>query len=435
MPKSQVTPQQKPNNNEDNKEGECKYLMRARDETMSITEAKRRVCESVDRLAPILLDVSHRLHDHPELAFEEHYAHDLLTSVIAEQGLDVTCGAYGLDTAFEACAGLEAHAGAGSTTAPTVMMICEYDALPGIGHACGHNIIAAIGLGAGLAASEIAVEAQGRLVILGTPAEEGGGGKELMLRQGAFEGVDVAMMIHPNNLELPGMNALAVDTVVARYQGEASHASAAPEKGRNALDAAVLGYNAIAALRQHIDDNERIHGVFLDGGAKPNIVPASAATEWYVRSPNVESLELLKSRVVSCLKAGADATGCSVELNWSDVAYADIYGNTPLSDAYIKNLETIGRKVYAKDVSLLRASGSTDMGNVSQIVPSIHPMMKVSPDDVVIHTLDFAKYARGDAGDAAVIDGAKVLAMTAVDCWLDGVTLDAARAFFQSARY
>ena len=390
---------------------------------MDIAEAKRRVCDEIDRLAPELLDVSHRIHAHPELCFEEHYAHDLLTEVLDDHGLAVQRRAYGVDTAFEARAG----AGGG----PLVAVVCEYDALPGIGHACGHNIIAASGLGAGLALASMAGEADGRVAVVGTPAEEGGGGKELMLRQGAFSDIDAAMMVHPANHELSVFHAVAVHRVTASYTGAAAHAAAAPEKGRNALDAAVLGYNAIAALRQHIRVDERIHGVFTDGGAKPNIVPVTAATEWYVRSTNLASLEALKERVVACLRAGAAAAGCDIDIEWEDPAYADMNDNPTLLDRYLANLDTLGRTASSDPGA--RVVGSTDMGNVSYVVPSIHPMIKVAPDDVAIHTPDFAEYARGPSGDAAVIDGAKALAMTALDCWLDDAVLPAMQAEFAAS--
>ncbi len=390
------------------------------DRNMDIPEAKQRVCNEVDRLAPLLIDVSHQIHARPELCFEEHFAHDLLTDIIADQGLAVQRRAYGLDTAFEAHAGRDDRA--------AVAVICEYDALPGIGHACGHNIIAAAGLGAGLAAASIAEEIGERVAVVGTPAEEGGGGKELMLRNGAFSDTSAAMMVHPANHELSTFHAVAVHRLTARYQGQAAHAAAAPEQGRNALDAAVLGYNAVAALRQHIRDDERIHGIFTDSGTKPNIVPATAAAEWYVRSKNLSTLEPLKERVVACLKAGADAAVCDVEIEWVDPPYADMNDNPSLLNSYLANLGAVGRT--PSDDTGTRIVGSTDMGNVSYATPAIHPMIKVAPADVPIHTPAFAEHAGSCTGDAAVIDGAKAMAMTVVDCWLDAAVMSAARAAF-----
>ena len=231
---------------------------------------KDRMVAEVDRLADVLLEASHSIHEHPELAFEEHHAHDVLTAILEGEGLAVERSAYGLKTGFAARAG---------SSGPTIAVLCEYDALPGIGHACGHNIIGT----AGLAAAALAEEAGGQVLILGTPAEEGGGGKVFMAEQGALDGVDAAMMIHPAGADLRSMNAIAIQQCHVSYAGKAAHAAAAPHKGRNALDAAVLGYMNIAALRQHIKPDERIHGIFTDSGDAANIVPAKAGAIWYVR--------------------------------------------------------------------------------------------------------------------------------------------------------
>mgnify|MGYP001990983018 CR=1 FL=1 len=230
--------------------------------------AKSRVCDHVDELAEVLLATSHDIHAHPELCYEEHHAHQVLTDVLDQQGLAPVRGAYGMPTAFEARAGSEG---------PEVAVLCEYDALPDIGHACGHNIIATAGLGAGLAAASVADSLGGRVRILGTPAEEGGGGKVIMMRRGAFDEVDAALMVHPADADLENITSLAIQQAQVVYRGRAAHAAAAPEKGLNALDAAVLGYVNVAALRQHIAPDERIHGIFTDAGEKANIVPVRAA--------------------------------------------------------------------------------------------------------------------------------------------------------------
>ena len=216
-------------------------------------------------------------------------------------------------------------------------VLCEYDALPGLGHACGHNIIATAGLGAGLALAAVAEEAGGRVVIMGTPAEEGGGGKILMARAGAFDGLDAALMVHPAGDDLTRMGVIAVQELVATYTGEAAHAAAFPHRGRNALDAAVLGYMNVAALRQHTLPDERIHGVFLEAGEKPNIVPSRAVTEWMVRSRSISTLAPLKARVAACLEAGALAAGCEVEIAWKQVVYADMLDNEAMLDLYVAN--------------------------------------------------------------------------------------------------
>jgi amidohydrolase len=388
-----------------------------------LTDVKQRLAAEVDRRRHLLLDVSHQVHAHPETNYEEHFAHELLTQVIEGEGLAVERAAGGIATAFRSTV----EAGEG----PTVAVMCEYDALPGIGHACGHNVIAAAGLGAGLAAAALAGELGGRLVILGTPAEEGGGGKIKLIEAGVLDGVDAALMLHPADAELAGMDTLAVHEVDITYTGQAAHAAAFPEKGRNALDAAVLGYMAVAALRQHIGDGERIHGVITDGGDKPNIVPHRAASRWMVRSPTLAGLAVLKERFVACLQGGADAAGCTMEVGWHDVTYADMVDNRAIGQRYAANAAALGRTVK-EPTPAARVVGSTDMGNVSYLAPSIHPMIKVAPDGVSIHTPDFARYAAGPEGDAAVLDGAKALAFTVADLWQDGGLVDLARAEWQA---
>jgi len=245
----------------------------------------------------------------------------------------VVRSAYGLETAFEGSAG---------TRGPVVAVLCEYDALPGIGHACGHNIIATAGLGAGLAAASVADGLGGRVRILGTPAEEGGGGKVIMMRRGAFDEVDAALMVHPADADLENITSLAIQQAQVVYRGRAAHAAAAPEKGLNALDAAVLGYVNVAALRQHIAPDERIHGIFTDAGEKANIVPVRAAANWYVRSPTRARLEVLKPRLAACLEAGAAAAGCEVEIEWIQPSYAEVMDNRALLDRYTANAATWG---------------------------------------------------------------------------------------------
>lgn len=391
---------------------------------MDVIEAKQQVRAEIERLTPTLLEVSHEVHANPELNFEEHFAHEMLSGVLGDEGLSVERGAYDLSTAFDARVG---------TSGPTVAVCCEYDALPGIGHACGHNIIAAAGLGAGLAAATVAEALGGRLAILGTPAEEGGGGKEFMIRRGAFDDVAAAMMVHPADHDLRSMHTIAIHTMDVEYEGQAAHAAAAPHKGRNALDAAVLGYTNVAALRQHIRPDERIHGVFTDAGDKPNIVPARAAAEWYVRSTTMDSLEPLKERVLACLEAGASATGCTMTHRWNDPPFYDMIDNTPLLDLYCANAGEIGRVVHAPDPMSV-VSGSTDMGNVSYAVPAIHPMIKVAPAGCAIHTPDFATHARSEDGDRAVIDGALSMALTIVDLWADAETLGSVRGAFEETQ-
>lgn len=388
---------------------------------MDATDAKALVRAEIERLTPTLIDASHSIHDHPELNFEEHHAHEVLTGILDDEGIDVVRGAYDMATAFDARVG--------DDRGPTVAVLCEYDALPGMGHACGHNIIGTAGLGAGLAVAKVAAALGGRVAIMGTPAEEGGGGKEFMIRRGAFDDVDMAMMIHPADRDLTTMHTIAIQQLDATYEGRAAHAAAAPEAGLNALDAAVLGYNAVAALRQHIRPEERIHGIFTEAGDKPNIVPARAAAEWYVRSGDMNGLEALKERVLRCLHAGADAAGCSMHHEWVDPPFYDMLDNHPLLELYVRNATDVGRHPQPEAPGKL-VVGSTDMGNVSYSVPSIHPMIKCAPTGTPIHTPDFAVYARGEEGDRAVIDGALSLALTMVDCLTDPDAREAIRGDF-----
>jgi amidohydrolase len=373
-----------------------------------IDALKQRVCDQVDNLADRLIDASHQIHANPELNFHEVFAHDLLTSILDDAGMAPRRHAYDVGTAFESRVG---------TQGPDIAVLCEYDALPGIGHACGHNVIATAGLGAGLAAAMLAEEVGGRVRIMGTPAEEGGGGKIKMARNGAFRDLTAAMMVHPADADLVRMDTIAVQEAYVDFHGRAAHAAAAPQEGRNALDAAVLGYMNIAALRQHMLPTERIHGIFTKAGDKPNIVPAETSMTWMVRSPTVASLQPLKQRVLACLDASAAATGCTCSATWQDVTYADMIDNGPMVQSYVDNAARIGRTVVDPRQVGRAVVGSTDMGNISYLVPSIHPMIKVAEDGVAIHTLDFAEWARSDMGDKAVLDGAKAMAMTVIDLW------------------
>ncbi len=392
---------------------------------LDLESAKTRVIDEVDRRSDVLVDVSHRVHQWPELLFEERRAAELVAGALEDGGLAVKRGAFGLDTA------VAAEAGVANPDMGAVAVLCEYDALPGLGHACGHNIIAAAGLGAGLACAAVAAEAGGRVVVLGTPGEEGGGGKVLMGDRGAFDGLGAAMMVHPGSLDLTEPDVIAVASLRVTYRGRAAHASAYPEQGRNALDAAVLGYTAVAALRQHIAATERVHGVFCEAGEKPNIVPDRAVAEWYVRSATLDSLQPLKRRVLACLEAGASAAGCTMECEPTAPEYSDLRTNRPLVDLYRLNSAGLGRPV-AEPRPGRQVTASTDMGNVSYLVPSIHPMVAVSPPGVSLHSTEFARWAASPEGDTAVLDGAKAMAMTVVDLWLRPGAMAEVRAAFDA---
>ena len=376
---------------------------------IDIAKIKQQVCADIDSRSADLISISHEIHAHPELNYQEKFAHDRLTQYIADSKIKVDRGAFELETAFDA----SVRGGSG----PTVAVLCEYDALPGIGHACGHNIIAAAGLGAGVALSAVAEVCGGNLRLMGTPAEEGGGGKIEMARKGAFNNIDAAMMIHPSDQDLARMNAIAIQQLFVRYQGLAAHAAVSPDKGKNALDAAVLGYMNVAALRQHIRPTERVHGIFTKSGEKPNIVPREAEMYWYVRSDTIESLQPLKARIAKCLEAGAMAADCTISFDWEKFTYADLADNLPLLTSYVQNSAQLGRDLTT-DFLPGTGGGSTDMGNLSYLVPSIHPMLQVAPHGVSLHSAQFAEFTASKEADKAVLDGAKIMAMTAIDMWL-----------------
>ncbi len=383
---------------------------------IDLDAARAQVVAAVDQRAEVLLDVSHQIHDRPELLFEERFAADLLATTLEAEGFAVERGSHGLETAFVGHPRDDGDAKS-EGVGPRIAVLCEYDALPGIGHGCGHNIIAAAGLGAALAAATVVAAAGGRLDVIGTPAEEGGGGKVLMGDRGAFDGIDAALAIHPAGIDLIQPQVIAIATYEIEYFGQAAHAAAAPHQGRNALDAAVLGYNAVAALRQHMASTDRVHGVFLKAGEKPNIVPDHTLAQWYVRSATAASLQGLKARVMACLEAGAAAAGCTIEVRQPWPEYTDLRSNRPLERLYAANSARLGRPV-ADPSPANTLMVSTDMGNVSYRVPTIHPIVKISPADVGLHSADFARWAASPEGDRGVLDAAKAMALTVVDLWL-----------------
>jgi len=364
------------------------------------------ICDAVDAMADELLAVSHAIHQKPELAFKEYFACETLTNALSEHEMNPEVGIFTLPTAFEATLNADSDG-------PVVAILAEYDALPKIGHSCGHNLIATSALGAALALQKIADQLPGKIRLIGTPAEEKGGGKEIMARAGAFEGVDAAMMIHPAGVNIATMPCICVSEVEVIYHGKSSHASSAPHKGINALDGLLLAYQAISNLRQHIRPTERIHGIITRGGDAPNIVPDDTAGEFYVRAANERDLAKLKPRVQACFEAGAKGSGAEVEVKWSNVDYLDLNTNWPLAEEFQQRAETLGREFLPIKGLGSAGAGSTDMGNVSYRVPSIHPMLACAPRNVVIHNPEFAKWAGSEMGDNAALDGAKSLAMTA----------------------
>ena len=365
---------------------------------------------AVEGAASGLVDLSHRLHAHPELGFEEERACAWVGEALAGAGFRVEAGAAGVPTALVATAG----------SGPLVVGICaEYDALPSIGHACGHNVIAAAAVGAGLALARVADDAGITVRVLGTPAEEGGGGKIVLLERGAFDGLHMAMMVHPSPYEMASMGCLAVSHVEIRYTGREAHASAHPQEGVNAADALTVAQVAIGLLRQHINDEERIHGITTLGGAAPNIVPAHTEARYYVRARTLERLAALEPRVRRCFEAGALATGARLEVSAESAPYSEMRSDAWLEAAWRRNAEELGREFPDHPEDVLRQQGSTDMANVSLALPVIHPMLGIDSLPASNHQPEFTAACIREPADRAVLQGAIGLAWTALDAAAD----------------
>jgi len=364
-----------------------------------------RIGKIVDGLEPKLRDVSGELFEHPEVKFEEVRASKRLAAELESAGFEVELGAAGMETAIRAV-----HPA--SSDGPTVAIIGEYDALPGLGHACGHNLIAAAGLGAALAVGEVKSELPGTLVFLGTPAEEGGGGKVLMINEGLFADVDAAMMFHPSAATVVQRGSLAITEVEIEFKGRPSHASADPEHGINALDAVIQTFNGINAMRQHIKDGARIHGIISHGGVKPNIVPDYTRAEFYVRAVENEYRDELLGKLRACAEGAALATGATLTFSEINVPYKSMKPNKALGDVFTRYMEGYGVPLNPPKSD---AMGSTDMGDVSQAVPSIHAYLEICGPEVAGHSPEFAEASNSEKGQQAMLVAAKSLAGTAIE--------------------
>jgi len=358
-----------------------------------------------DRL-DALVDLSHRIHGHPETAFTEHRSADAVASALDDGGFEVAEGVCGLPTAFSARAG----------SGPLVVAVCaEYDALPDVGHACGHNIIAATAVGAGLALAPLADQLGLTVLVLGTPAEEGGGGKVTMLERGAFDGVHAAMMVHPWPTERLTATCLAVSHFDVHFTGKEAHASAAPWEGVNALDAMTVAQVAIGLLRQQLPPGNQVHGVVRDGGKAANVIPASVTGRFMARARSLGDLEALEPRVRACFEAGAVATGAAVAFEELSPVYSHMDADPGLLAAYRANAEALGRRFSLDDEGVPPPTLSTDMANVSLAVPTIHPLIAIDAGGAVNHQPEFAAACVTPSADAAVRDGAVAMAWTAID--------------------
>jgi amidohydrolase len=375
-----------------------------------VTSPAERASQAITRATAELLLVSHDLHAHPETAFGEHHATEVLTEALEVAGFEVQRSVCGLDTAFVATSG----------SGPVRIGLCaEYDALPDVGHACGHNLIAASALGAGIGLAAVADEVGATVVVLGTPAEEGGAGKVLMLDGGAFDGLDAAMMVHPWPSDRLTATCLAVDHFDVTFTGKEAHASAAPWAGVNAGDAMTLAQVAIGLLRQQLEPGDQVHGIVTHGGSAANIVPAHVTGRFMCRSVDADRLAELRGRVDACFEAGARATGATLSLDEVGRPYSHMVSDPALLESYRRHAQALGREFSADDDGIAPPTISTDMANVSLVIPAIHPLIGIDAKGSVNHQPSFAEACASESADRAVVDGAIALALTGIDVATD----------------
>ena len=371
---------------------------------MDTESLKASVIGEIDAHRRQLSELSLKIHSNPELGLEEFKAVTWLTQYLEENGFSIERGISQLPTAFRGSYGVGK---------PVIAILAEYDALPDFGHACGHNLIATCTVGAGVASKPAIDRFGGSVFVIGTPGEELYGCKATMIAQGAFDGLDIAVMVHPGTHDVATTQALACHTLEVEFFGRAAHAAAQPEAGINALEAMLQSFAAINSLRQHIKDKARIHGIITDGGEAHNIVPAHSAGIFSVRAEDDTYLDELKQKVINCFIGAATASGARLQYKWGDVRYAPMRSNLTLAQLFSQNMQSLGRQMPLSDPR--QTFGSTDMGNVSQVIPSIHPFVAIAPVGVAHHSPQFALAAASEAGIQGLLDAAKALAMTVVD--------------------
>ena len=389
-----------------------------------MTTLKDQLRATVDRLGDELESLSRRIHDHPELAYQEVQACAWLSEFLAAKGLKVERGVGGVPTAFRATV----ETGAG----PTIAIMCEYDALPGLGHACGHNVIATAGAGAGAALAAVRDKLPaGRIQVIGTPAEEGGGGKLALIESGVFAGVDAAMMIHGWDAWIGHQDLLGIVRLGFEFTGKAAHASADPWSGINALDGVIQLFNNVAMLRQQVRPEARIHGIITNGGAAPNIIPESAAAQFYVRAAQADYMWDLARRVEACAEGAATGTGCEVKAIRMERPYEPMKRNAALLDAFRANMTSLGIEESPEITDRL---GSSDVGNVSQILPTIQPLVQIAPSGTPIHSRLFEAAAVTPLARDGMLKAAVTMAMTTLDLLAEPDLLQRAQREFAAAR-
>ena len=360
----------------------------------------------IESHAQELHEINRWMYDNPEVAFQEHESSAKLAGFLTNQGFDVEYPAYGLETAFAARIG---------STGPEVVICAEYDALPGVGQACGHNIIATSAIGAGIALKELADDMGIRITVLGTPAEELYGGKVDLINAGAFSDASMAIMVHPSTHDVVDPTVISVAHIDVSFHGKTAHASAFPFSGINALDAFVQAYVNISTLRQQLESTDKVHGIITHGGDAANIIPGFTKSTWYVRAPNQDRLDVLLPRITACFEAAATATGCTLSMEQVGHLYEDMIHNPVLVGLFGANSAAIGRPMLSGHDLPRHIAGSTDMGNVSRLVPSIHPTLSIDSLPASNHQPEFAAHTITSSGEQAIIDGAVTMAWTVID--------------------
>jgi amidohydrolase len=361
--------------------------------------------DAINRRRGDLIELSHSIHAEPELAFAEFKSCAKTQALVAEHGFEISAAPGGLDTAFRAEFG----------SGPLVIGICaEYDALPGLGHACGHNIIAASAVGTALALAEVADDLGLKVVLLGTPAEEAGGGKVLLLNAGTFDDIAVTVMIHPGPIDIACARSLALSQVEVTYLGREAHAAVAPYLGINAADAITVAQTAIGLLRQQFVPGQMAHGIVVDGGQATNVIPARTVLRYTMRATDAASLRHLEDRMADCFLSGAVATGCDYEVEETEPPYGELAPDRWLAEVFRGEMTRLGREPIGEEIEAAVPLGSTDMGNVTQVMPGIHPVVGVDAEGASVHQPGFARAAASPSGDKAVCEGAIMLARTVV---------------------
>ena len=384
---------------------------------MNLVDLKQQVVSCINSRKNDLWEIVTTLYNNPELAFQEFQASATITDFLKKEGFDVVLGIGGLETAFKA----EKNSNQGT---PNVAFLAEYDALPTIGHACGLNFIASAAVGAGIGMGAILDEIPGKITVLGTPAEEGGGGKRILADAGIFNDISAAMMFHPASKNMVTRGSLASLRLIVEFYGKTSHAAASPQEGINALDAMILTFNSINAIRQHLEIKDRIAGIITHGGDAANIIPGYTSAEFSIRGESEKRRAQVLNKVIASAEAAAHATGCKLKYE-AMPGYSEIVPNPTMAHLFTVNLETLGRKV--SDPEANERMGSTDMGNVSKVVPSIHPYLETVTEDIVGHTVEFRETCMTNMGEAAMMDAARAMAMTAADLLVNPDLLKNAR--------